>query len=92
MVVYGGRPETTRTPVDVVARFSATGTITPIRVIWPDGRRYDLQVTHREQRYDRDGKLPYIEFDVEVVISGKTRHMTKLWFDYRRWYVEAKGR
>ena len=40
MVTYGGRPETERVPVEVVARIGADGHVTPARVLWPDGRRF----------------------------------------------------
>jgi len=91
MTVYGGRPEKGKTAVEVIARFKADGTVTPIRVIWPDGRRYDLRVTNRQTKFNRLMRTPYTEFDVEVVLPNGVKRPTKIWYDGRQWWVEVKG-
>lgn len=91
MVVYGGRPETERVPVEVIARISEDGLVTPIRVLWPDGRRFEVWVTHREQRYDRMTRTPVTEYTVDVPLPNGSRRATHMWWDGRQFWVERKA-
>lgn len=92
MVTYGGRPKTERKPVEVVARISPEGVLTPFRVVWPGGRRYDLTVLRRERTYDRRRRVSVTDFTVEVQVQGRPGHVTHLWYDGEVFWVEAKVR
>ncbi len=92
MVVYGGKPETEHVPVEVIARIDADGNVTPIRVLWPDGRRFEVQVAHRERHYDRKTRTSIVDYTVEVPLPNGARRSTHLWYDGRQFWVDRNAR
>ena len=88
--VYGARPEKQKKYVIVLAETTTDGLITPIQVVWEDGRRYRIdEVTDR-----RDARSPVTGgsgLRFTVTIRGTK---TYLWLSFEdlRWFVEAKVR
>ena len=86
--VYGARPERERRYVEVVARTSADGLVTPLEIVWEDGRRFRVdRVTDR--RLAQSLKAGGAGMRYTVVIQGS---LTFLFFDtsHGAWFVEAK--
>lgn len=92
MVTYGGRPKTERVPVEVIARVGANGHVTPIRILWPDGRRFDIQVVRRDREYDRKARTTITDYTVEIPLPSGHRRTTHVWYDGRQFWVEKKAR
>ncbi|MDO4537736.1 MAG: hypothetical protein Q4B54_06200 [Coriobacteriales bacterium] len=74
--------------VAVVANTNVDGIVTPLTIIWEDGRHFDVdKVIERRQAHSLKTGGSGMRYTVRV--GG---HTTYLWFDdYRgRWFVEAK--
>ena len=75
-----------RAYVKVTAEFSPEGAVTPIRVEWEDGRRFDVDRVLDVRRAVAT-KAGGQGMRYTVRISG---HETYLFEDEGRWFVEAK--
>ena len=87
---YGGRPDREKRYVAVVSETTADGLVTPLQVVWPDGRRFRIdRVTDRRQAHSLKTGGVGIRYTIRV---GGTE--THLWHDtdQGRWFVEAKVR
>lgn len=88
--VYGGTPDRERLNVEVVARTSADGLVTPLEVWWRDGTHYrvDAVLDRRRARSLKTGGTG-MRFTVSVRSSS-----TYLFLDDTTgtWFVEAKVR
>lgn len=71
--------------VEVVADFSPEGLITPLEIIWEDGRHFIIdRVT--ERRRAASMKVGGYGMRYTAYVCGQPRH---LWYDGTSWYVEA---
>lgn len=72
--------------VDVVAKIDSDGTVTPLTVIWEDGKKFDIdRVTQVRRAYASKVGGTGIRYTVSV--KGK---ITYLFEDEGKWFVEAK--
>lgn len=74
--------------VDVVSLTTADGVVTPLTIVWSDGRRYHIdRVTDHRQAHSL--KTGGTGMRYTILVGGRQTH---LWYDdYRRaWFVEAK--
>lgn len=72
--------------VDVVAKIESDGTVTPLTVIWEDGKEFDIdRVTQVRRAYASKVGGTGIRYTVSV--KGK---ITYLFEDEGKWFVEAK--
>lgn len=71
--------------VQVVCRTEPDGSTTPIRVDWPDGRTFDVEVVGKPL-WDVDQQTGLRNFRYKVQAGGR---MTYLWreLSWGRWYV-----
>lgn len=84
MVVYGaGR--WVKHYVSVVVRISIDCQITPLTILWDDGRQLQCE-TIQEGRRCRCEKTPGYALRFEVLISGKKRYLYR---DDAGWFVEV---
>ncbi len=75
-----------KTYVDVLAKFDADGTVTPLRIRWEDGRVYGIaRVTDVSRVASIRGGGLGLRYTIWV--GGK---QTYLWRDDDRWFVERK--
>ena len=72
--------------VEVVAKFSPSGKLTPLWMVWEDGIRYDIDRV-LDVRRAASLKAGGIGIRYTVVISGRERF---LYFDDSQWFVEGK--
>lgn len=71
--------------VQVIASFDADGRITPLRIVWDDGRHFDIdRVLDRRRAASLKTGGTGIRYTVRV--HGRT---TYLFFEDPRWFVEA---
>lgn len=72
--------------VEVVSKTDEDGNVTPLAVVWADGRRYDVdRVLDRRQACSLKTGGTGMRYTVRV--SGRT---TYLFYEGPRWFVEAK--
>lgn len=74
--------------VDVVSLTTADGRVTPLTIVWNDGRRYQIdRVTNRRQAHSL--KTGGTGMRYTILVEGRQTH---LWYDDYRgaWFVEAK--
>ena len=72
--------------VTVVSQTDETGEVTPLTVVWEDGRRYGIdRVLDRRQAHSLKTGGTGIRYTVRV--GGQA---TYLWYEGPRWFVEAK--
>lgn len=72
--------------VEVVARTSAEGDVTPLAIVWEDGRRFPVdRVLDRRRAASLKCGGTGMRYTVEV--GG---HATYLFYEGPRWFVEAK--
>ena len=86
--IYGGMSDREKRYVDVVSLTTADGLITPLTIVWNDGRRYQIdRVTSRRQAHSLKTGGTGMRYTIQV--GGR---QTYLWYDdYRKaWFVEAK--
>ena len=72
--------------VDVVARIDSDGTVTPLTVIWENGKKYEIDRVYSVQRAYAT-KVGGTGIRYEISVSGKR---TYLFVDEGKWFVEAK--
>ena len=72
--------------VSVLALHHLDGNITPVTIIWDDGRRLGVTVLKSGRRQRCDHTSGYA-IKYPVTIKGKTR---VLWRDNNGWFVECK--
>lgn len=72
--------------VEVIARFDAEGNITPLTVIWEDGRVFEIDKV-LDIRRAASLKAGGIGVRYTCRIRGRE---TFLWYEEPRWYVEGK--
>lgn len=72
--------------VEVIARFDEDGGLTPLRVIWADGVRYDIDRV-LDRRRAASLKVGGIGMRYLVEIGGRR---TYLFYEEPRWFVEGK--
>ena len=72
--------------VVVIARFDAEGNITPLTVIWEDGRVFEIDKV-LDIRRAASLKAGGIGVRYTCRIRGRE---TFLWYEEPRWYVEGK--
>ena len=85
---YGALPDREKRYVGVVTLTTADGLVTPLEILWDDGRRFKVdKVTGRRQAHSIKTGGTGMRYSVHI--AG---HDTFLWYDdYRkRWFVEAK--
>ena len=72
--------------VEVVARIDSDGVVTPLSVIWENGKRFEIDRVYNVQRaYATKAGGTGIRYEISV--SGKR---TFLFEDEGKWFVEAK--
>ena len=72
--------------VEVISDTSEDGTITPLTIIWKDGRRFDIdKVIGRRQAYSFEAGGGGMRYTIRV---GKTE--TYLFHENPKWFVAAK--
>ncbi len=72
--------------VEVIARFDTEGNITPLTVIWEDGRVFEIDKV-LDIRRAASLKAGGIGVRYTCRIRGRE---TFLWYEEPRWYVEGK--
>ncbi len=72
--------------VDVVARIDSDGSVTPLTVIWENGKKYEIDRVYSVQRAYAT-KVGGTGIRYEIAVSGKK---TYLFEDEGKWFVEAK--
>ena len=85
---YGALPDREKRYVGVAVLTTADGLVTPLEILWDDGRRFKVdKVTGRKQAHSIKTGGTGMRYSVQI--AG---HDTFLWYDdYRkRWFVEAK--
>ena len=76
----------TKRYVTVVSQTDETGEVTPLTIVWEDGRRYGIdRVLDRRQAHSLKTGGTGIRYTVRV--GGQA---TYLWYEGPRWFVEAK--
>jgi len=76
----------TKRYVTVVSQTDETGEVTPLTIVWEDGRRYGIdRVLDRRQAHSLKTGGTGIRYTVQV--GGQA---TYLWYEGPRWFVEAK--
>ena len=70
--------------VETIVDFGVDGRITPLAIVWEDGRRFDIDGV-AERRYAASMKVGGHGMRYTVIIGGRARH---LWHDDKGWYVE----
>ncbi len=72
--------------VTVISSTDEEGTVTPLVIVWGDGRRFEIdRVLDRRQAHSLKTGGTGIRYTVRV--SGQA---TYLWYEGPRWFVEAK--
>ena len=85
---YGALSDREKRYAGVVTLTTADGLVTPLEILWDDGRRFKVdKVTRRRQAHSIKTGGTGMRYSVHI-----TGHDTFLWYDdYRkRWFVEAK--
>lgn len=72
--------------VEVVSRTSADGVVTPLAVVWDDGRRFEVDRV-LDRRRAASLKCGGTGLRYTVSVRG---HSTYLFYEGPRWFVEAK--
>lgn len=73
--------------VDVVAHIDSDGLVTPLKVIWKDGKNFEIDRVYGVQRaYATKAGGTGIRYEISVF--GKR---TYLYEDEGKWFVEAKA-
>ncbi len=76
----------TKRYVTVISQTDETGEVTPLTIVWEDGRRYGIdRVLDRRQAHSLKTGGTGIRYTVRV--GGQA---TYLWYEGPRWFVEAK--
>ena len=76
----------TKRYVTVESRTDETGEVTPLTIVWDDGRRYGIdRVLDRRQAHSLQTGGTGIRYTVRI--GGQA---TYLWYEGPRWFVEAK--
>ena len=86
--VYGGQPDREKKYVDVVSLTTSDALVTPLYIVWDDGRRFNIdRVTNRRQAHSLKTGGTGMRYTIQV--NGR---QTYLYYDdyQRRWFVEAK--
>ena len=86
--IYGGKPARERRSVEVISYTAPDGLVTPLEIIWDDGRRF--KVDHViDRRYARSLKTGGTGMRYQIAV-GQTE--TYLYFEDASsiWSVEAK--
>ena len=88
--VFEARSERERRYVEVVARTSADGLVTPLEVRWEDGRRFRFRIdrmTDRRRAASLKAGGASMRYTVRIQVTE-----TYLFFDDHKgaWFVEAK--
>ncbi len=79
--------ESKKVYVDVVAKIGSDGFVTPLTVIWEDGRRYEIdKVIQVARAYASKAGGTGIRYTISV-----GNKITYLFEDEGKWFVEAKG-
>ncbi|MBQ3136204.1 MAG: hypothetical protein IJB74_01845 [Clostridia bacterium] len=73
--------------VDVVARINSEGSVTPLTVIWENGKKFEIDKVYSVQRAYAT-KVGGTGIRYEISVSGKK---TYLFEDEGKWFVEAKS-
>ncbi|MDO4798314.1 MAG: hypothetical protein Q4A01_09900 [Coriobacteriales bacterium] len=86
--VYGGLPDREKKYVDVVSLTTADALVTPLYIVWDDGRRFAIdKVTNRRQAHSL--KTGGTGMRYTILVGGKQTYL--YYDDYRKkWFVEAK--
>lgn len=76
----------TKRYVTVISQTDETGEVTPLTIVWEDGRRYGIdRVLDRRQAHSLKTGGTGIRYTVRVGSQA-----TYLWYEGPRWFVEAK--
>lgn len=79
--------ESKKVYVDVVAKIGSDGLVTPLTVIWEDGRKYEIdKILQIKRAYASKVGGTGIRYTISV--NGK---ITYLFEDEGKWFVEAKA-
>lgn len=84
--IYGARPARTNKAVRVISSTSVEGVVTPLEIVWEDGRHFRIDRVldrRRAQSLKHGGKG--MRYRVQI---GNTA--TYLWFDGLIWSVDEK--
>lgn len=73
-----------KTYVDVTARIGADGAVTPLEVLWRDGRRFEVDRVHEAIRR-ASTRVGGTGIRYLVTMNG---HEKYLFFENPRWFVE----
>ncbi|MEE1045488.1 MAG: hypothetical protein U0L51_08395 [Olegusella sp.] len=72
--------------VEVLAVTDREGKVTPLRVVWHDGRRFDItDVTACDRAYSKAAHQFVTRYTIRI-----HDHPTYLFYEGPRWFVEAK--
>lgn len=73
--------------VDVVAKISADGDVIPLKIIWDDGRKFEITNIKEilPRKYSKCGGVG-VRYTCQI-----GRAQTYLYNEVDRWFVEAKG-
>ncbi len=72
--------------VEVIARFDREGKITPLAILWEDGRRFEIDRV-LEARRAASLKAGGIGLRYTCMIGGRSAY---LWYEDPRWFVEGR--
>lgn len=70
--------------VEVIADHDTGGGVTPLAIIWEDGRRFEVDRV-MERRYAASMKVGGHGMRYAIEVGGRQKF---LWHDERGWYVE----
>lgn len=73
-----------KTYVSVIAQFSADGQITPLSVIWRDGRKFPIDKILGQERA-ASIRAGGVGMRYHIRVNGKE---TYLWYEEPAWFVE----
>lgn len=73
--------------VEVISRTSVDGIVTPLEIVWDDGRHFEIdRITEKRQAASRRTGGTGFRFTIRV--GGQ---VTYLYYEGPRWFVEAKA-
>ena len=77
-----------RTYVGVLAMDYPDGRVLPRRIVWPDGRHWDVASSEQVGRWGRDDWGNVVKL-FEVTL-GRRRTRRNLWWESGRWFVKGR--
>lgn len=72
--------------VEVIARFDLEGRITPLQILWEDGRRFRVDRV-LEARRAASLKAGGVGMRYTCLIAGRSAY---IWYEGPKWFVEGR--